>query len=164
MTTSSGDYLRLPLSGGHHSAARALPLLRTAQRLQPLHQGSTFNPTDSVTPPRLRLRGGGMQVFVKTPSGATLTLHAEASDTIERLKAQLQDREGMPAEQQRLLFGGRPLQDCRTLSDYNIQRECTLHLALRLRGGSGAPLTPQQFYQQMLQVQLSSPHGMPEEQ
>jgi hypothetical protein len=77
-----------------------------------------------------------MQIFVKTITGRTVVLDAESSDSVRCIKEKILDNNGIPIDSQRLVFSGKPLEDDRPLSDYNIHTESTLHLILYLRGGS----------------------------
>lgn len=78
---------------------------------------------------------GGMQLFVKTLTGKTVSIEVEEGESIEDVKAKIAEKEGIPPEQQRLIFGGQQLQDGKTIDDYDLSDDSTLHLVLRLRGG-----------------------------
>uniref|UniRef100_A0A7S1TUS4 Ubiquitin-like domain-containing protein n=1 Tax=Phaeomonas parva TaxID=124430 RepID=A0A7S1TUS4_9STRA len=78
---------------------------------------------------------GGMQLMVKTLEGKTVTVDVEPDESIESIKAKIHEKEGIPPEQQRLIFGGKQLEADKSLEDYGIEDDATLHLVLRLRGG-----------------------------
>ncbi|CAK83734.1 unnamed protein product (macronuclear) [Paramecium tetraurelia] len=82
----------------------------------------------------LRLKGGG-QVFVKTMTGKTITITTEYDKTIGELKKLIYEKIGIPPQQQKLIFAGKVLDDCKKMEDYNIQKESTIHMTERLKGG-----------------------------
>lgn len=116
-------------------------LLLSCSSSAALWRPSVVSPAQHKAPPRaalstaLAMPRGGMQLFVKTLTGKTVSIEVEEGESIEDVKAKIAEKEGIPPEQQRLIFGGQQLQDSKTLDDYDVGDDATLHLVLRLRGG-----------------------------
>ena len=114
--------LCLALLGVAH-AGRSSPFMTSS--------ATSFRPSLAVHS-ALGIPRGGMQLFVKTLTGKTVSIEVEEGESIEDVKAKIAEKEGIPPEQQRLIFGGQQLQDSKTLDDYNVGDDATLHLVLRL--------------------------------
>jgi hypothetical protein len=115
---------------------RRLPQMILAAVLLGVVAGSAFlpRPVSSSLRHTLQIRGG-MQLSVRTLAGKTITVDVESDESVTSLKAKIQAKEGIPPEEQRIIFGGKQLDPEKTLADYDIDEESTLNLVLRLRGG-----------------------------
>ena len=116
--------------------ASLIPFLSIYISKDPIQQQISQNTNNNQDDNNNHKYSGSFQLFVKTLTGKHITLNVDCTDRIEDLKEQIYNKEGIPPDQQRLIFAGRQLEEGNTIQDYSIQRDATLHLLLRLRGSA----------------------------
>jgi ubiquitin C len=114
------------------------------------------NTRDGQSPAELGTAPASIQIFIRSPGGKTITLQVNPSDTVETIKDMIWSKEGLPIHEQRLIFFGKQIEDRRTLSDYGIQKESTLHLGLRLQSKFGTVRLSKMDYEKMTGITVGS--------